>query len=36
MKEPHDDWGEYYDFVYENTFGNVYNKLTTETLNAID
>jgi 2-polyprenyl-3-methyl-5-hydroxy-6-metoxy-1,4-benzoquinol methylase len=36
MKQPHDNWGTYYDFVYEQTFGNFYNNLTTETLNIIN
>jgi 2-polyprenyl-3-methyl-5-hydroxy-6-metoxy-1,4-benzoquinol methylase len=36
MTEPHDNWGTYYDFVYEQTFGNIYNNLTIETLNAIN
>lgn len=36
MKQPHDNWGTYYDFVYEQTFGSFYNNLTTETLNVIN
>jgi 2-polyprenyl-3-methyl-5-hydroxy-6-metoxy-1,4-benzoquinol methylase len=36
MKQPHDNWGKYYDFVYEQTFGSFYNNLTTETLNVIN
>jgi 2-polyprenyl-3-methyl-5-hydroxy-6-metoxy-1,4-benzoquinol methylase len=36
MKQPHDSWGTYYDFVYEQTFGSFYNNLTTETLNVIN
>ena len=36
MKQPHDNWGTYYDFVYEQTFGNTYSILTNETLNAIN
>lgn len=35
MKQPHDNWGRYYDFVYEQTFGSFYNNLTRETLNVI-
>jgi 2-polyprenyl-3-methyl-5-hydroxy-6-metoxy-1,4-benzoquinol methylase len=36
MKQPHDNWGTYYDFVYEQTFGSFYNSLTTETLKIIN
>jgi 2-polyprenyl-3-methyl-5-hydroxy-6-metoxy-1,4-benzoquinol methylase len=36
MKQPHDNWGSYYDFVYEQTFGSFYNNLTTETLKVIN
>lgn len=36
MRQPHDNWGVYYDFVYEQTFGNLYNQLTIETLNVIN
>ena len=35
MKQPHDNWGTYYDFVYEQTFGNFYSSFTKETLNVI-
>ena len=35
MNQPHDNWGEYYDYVYEQTFGGYYDALTTETLNVI-
>jgi SAM-dependent methyltransferase len=35
MNKPHDNWGEYYDFVYEQTFGGYYDALTAETLNVI-
>jgi 2-polyprenyl-3-methyl-5-hydroxy-6-metoxy-1,4-benzoquinol methylase len=35
MKQPHDNWGTYYDFVYKQTFGDFYKNLTTETLKAI-
>ena len=35
MKQPHDNWGTYYDFVYEQTFGSFYSNLTIETLNII-
>jgi SAM-dependent methyltransferase len=35
MNQPHDNWGEYYDFVYEQTFGRYYDALTAETLNII-
>lgn len=36
MKQPHDNWGTYYDFIYEQTFGSFYNNLTIETLNVIN
>lgn len=36
MKQPHDNWGTYYDFVYERTFGSFYSNLTNETLNGIN
>ena len=36
MKQPHDNWAGYYDFVYEQTFGSFYNDLTTETIKAIN
>ncbi|HRI45962.1 MAG TPA: methyltransferase domain-containing protein, partial [Ignavibacteriaceae bacterium] len=36
MKQPHDNWGTYYDFVYEQTFGSFYSNLTIETLNIIN
>jgi SAM-dependent methyltransferase len=36
MKQPHDNWGTYYDFVYEQTFGSFYCNLTTETLKVIN
>jgi 2-polyprenyl-3-methyl-5-hydroxy-6-metoxy-1,4-benzoquinol methylase len=35
MKEAHDSWAKYYDFVYETTYGYVYNALTENTLNTI-
>jgi SAM-dependent methyltransferase len=35
MNQPHDNWGEYYDFVYEQTFGGYYYALTAETLKVI-
>jgi SAM-dependent methyltransferase len=35
MDQPHDNWGEYYDYVYEQTFGGYYDALTAETLNVI-
>lgn len=35
MNQPHDNWGAYYDFVYEKTFGGYYDALTAETLNVI-
>jgi SAM-dependent methyltransferase len=35
MKQPHDNWGEYYDYVYEQTFGGYYNALTADTLQVI-
>ena len=36
MKQPHDNWGTYYDFVYEQTFGIFYENFTTETINVIN
>ena len=36
MKQPHDNWGAFYDFVYEQTFGSFYNNLTKETINVIN
>jgi len=36
MKQPHDNWATYYDFVYEQTFGSFYNDLTAETIKAIN
>ena len=36
MKQPHDNWGAFYDFVYEQTFGIFYSNLTIKTLNAIN
>lgn len=36
MKQPHDNWGTYYDFVYEKTFGWFYKNLTIETLSVIN
>jgi SAM-dependent methyltransferase len=36
MKQPHDNWGAYYDFVYEQSFGSFYSNFTRETLNAIN
>lgn len=36
MKQPHDNWGTYYGFVYEQTFGSFYSNLITETLNVIN
>lgn len=35
MKQPHDNWSKYYDFVYEKTFGNLYHRLTELTLYKI-
>lgn len=32
MKQAHDNWAYFYDFVYENTFGSFYHELTMETL----
>lgn len=32
MKEAHDNWAHFYDFVYEKTFGSFYQELTIETL----
>ncbi|MBV6477955.1 MAG: hypothetical protein HGGPFJEG_00700 [Ignavibacteria bacterium] len=36
MKQPHDNWATFYDFVYEQTFGSFYSNLTIETLNVIN
>jgi len=36
MKQPHDNWGTFYDFVYAQTFGSFYSNLTIETLNVIN
>jgi SAM-dependent methyltransferase len=36
MKQPHDNWAKFYDFVYEKSFGNYYNSLTTENLKVIN
>lgn len=36
MKQPHDNWATFYDFVYEKTFGSFYHNLTTETLSTIN
>ncbi len=36
MRQPHDNWGKFYDFVYEKTFGNIYRNFTTETLKVIN
>jgi 2-polyprenyl-3-methyl-5-hydroxy-6-metoxy-1,4-benzoquinol methylase len=36
MTQPHDNWGTYYDFVYEQTFGSFYSNLTIETLKVIN
>ena len=36
MKQPHDNWGTYYDFVYEQTFGSYYSNFTIESLNVIN
>jgi 2-polyprenyl-3-methyl-5-hydroxy-6-metoxy-1,4-benzoquinol methylase len=36
MTQPHDNWGTFYDFVYEQTFGSFYSNLTIETLNVIN
>jgi len=36
MKQPHDNWGKYYDFVYERNFGSLYKNFTNKSLNAIN
>jgi SAM-dependent methyltransferase len=33
--QPHDNWARYYDFIYETTYGAIYNGLTNNTLNVI-
>ncbi|WP_337866716.1 class I SAM-dependent methyltransferase [Ignavibacterium sp.] len=35
MKQPHDSWGAYYDFVYKQIFGSFYTNPTIETVNVI-
>lgn len=32
---PHDNWGAFYDYVYENCFGQFYSVLTQSTIDAI-
>ena len=32
---PHDTWAEYYDFVYRQTYGSLYDAFTATSLNAI-
>lgn len=36
MKQPHDNWAIFYDFVYDKTYGRFYHDLTAETLKAIN
>lgn len=36
MKQAHDNWATFYDFVYEKTFGSFYYDLTAETLILIN
>lgn len=35
MKQPHDNWARFYDFVYEQTFGSFYINLTPVTIKSI-
>lgn len=35
MNFPHDNWASYYDYIYETTYGGIYNKLTADTLQII-
>jgi SAM-dependent methyltransferase len=35
MEHPHDKWAQYYEYVYEKTYGPMYSKLTESTLAAI-
>ena len=35
MPSPHDNWANYYDFVYERTFGQLYSSFTQTTINVI-
>jgi SAM-dependent methyltransferase len=35
MTKPHDNWAIYYDFVYKNTFGNLYQTFTDKTIQVI-
>lgn len=36
MRQPHDSWATFYDFVYQQTYGNIYNELTSKNLEAIN
>jgi SAM-dependent methyltransferase len=36
VASPHDNWAKFYDFVYEQTFGDFYQRFTTMTLDAIN
>lgn len=36
MRQAHDNWATFYDFVYEKTFGSFYSNLTTQTLLTIN
>ena len=33
--EAHDNWAEYYDYVYERTYGPAYTQFNNLTINAI-
>jgi SAM-dependent methyltransferase len=34
--QPHDNWARYYDFIYESTYGPIYNTLGNNTLGVIN
>lgn len=36
LRQPHDNWATYYDFVCEKSFGDRYNILTTANINVIN
>ena len=35
MKQPHDNWASYYDYVYERTYGDFYRKFTDSAIQSI-
>jgi hypothetical protein len=34
MTQAHDNWGSFYDYVYEQTYGDFYKDLTVETVST--